>query len=441
MEIKIPMSEVAFWFRRDLRWQDNRALWEAAAKKKDLRLFFIFDKKILDELNSQDHRVTFLWKHLNEMNLNAPLSGLKIEIRYGNPKDVWVQILKDYPLIESVYYNHDYEPYALQRDKEINEFFKTHRVSSYSFKDQVIFEKHEILSDKNSIYLVYTPYKNKWLQKLTPIDVTEYKINWKEIKIPIFNKAQNLTLNELGFKESVIIPPSIYFKPQHLKSYGETRDFPFLKEGTTHMGLALRFGLVSIRFCVKKAKELNADVWLSELIWREFFMQILFHFPQTEFKEFRPEYSHIQWRDNSEELQRWQEGQTGVPLVDAGMRQLKATGYMHNRVRMMVASYLTKHLLHHWKKGERHFANLLFDFDLSANIGNWQWSAGCGVDAAPYFRVFNPELQQKKFDPQREYINYWVPEWNSSRYPNPMVDHDYARKRAISTFKEGLANG
>lgn len=432
------MSEIAFWFRRDLRLQDNHALFQALAQNKTVRLFFIFDPQILKLLKPDDHRVTFIWNYLQKLNQQLQTYNNQIEIYFDQPHEAWLKILKKYPKISAVYTNRDYEPMALARDMKVQNTLKLVNVDFFTFKDQVVFEKDEVLSDKGSVYHVYTPYKKKWLSLLSPQLVAEYPIELQKLTLPPGQNFETISLAQMGFSESHLKPPAIYYNSEILQAYGNTRDYPALEQSTTHMGLSLRFGLVSVRSCVRNALKFKADVWLSELIWREFFMQILFHYPRLVDSSFRPEYDKIAYRKEASEFERWSQGMTGVPLVDAGMRELNATGYMHNRVRMMVASYLTKHLLHYWKEGERYFAQRLFDFDLSANIGNWQWAAGCGVDAAPYFRIFNAELQAKKFDPQMFYIKKWVPEYNTSRYPSPIVDHEYGRKRALAVFKEGL---
>lgn len=438
------MSEVAFWFRRDLRLQDNRGLSKALELGLPVRLFFIFDPDILQFLQVEDHRVTFIWDQLAKMNQLLDQQQNSIEILYGRPQEVWPQVVQRYPRIQHIFCNHDYEPSAINRDESIKKWSQSNGIYFQSYKDQVIFEKSEVLSDKGSTYAVYTPYKKKWLSLLNGEHIKSCLVESDKLKLPLemFKKIPKpVTLEEMGFKKSRIKPPAIYFTPELLATYSQTRDFPYLEGGTTRMGLALRFGLVSVRSCVRSALSVKADVWLSELIWREFFMQILFHYPHCEHKCFKSQYENISYRNISEEFERWKMGQTGVPLVDAGMRELAQTGHMHNRVRMMVASYLTKHLLHYWKQGERYFASQLFDFDLASNVGNWQWAAGCGVDAAPYFRVFNPELQAKKFDPQAEYIKKWVPELDSPSYPKPIIEHDVGRKRAIATYQKGLKNG
>jgi len=432
------MSEVAFWFRRDLRLQDNRGLYEAIQTRLPVRLFFIFDPDILDQLPKDDHRVTFLWNHLSKMHSVLEKNGSGLEVLYGKPIEVWPEIFKRYPKITALYCNHDYEPKAIARDEAVKTICSARNIEFRTFKDQVIFEKNEILSDSGSVYKVYTPYKKKWLASIRPVDYQDYKIESQKLKLPERTVPQFISLEEMKFKRSQISTPETFYNPQVLKDYAKTRDYPAHPQGTTKMGLALRFGLVSVRACVRNALATKADVWLSELIWREFFMQILFHFPKIETSCFRPEFDQIEYRNIPSEFERWANGMTGVPFVDAGMRELNATGYMHNRVRMVVASYLTKNLLHYWRDGERYFATKLFDFDLSANVGNWQWAAGCGVDAAPYFRIFNAELQAKKFDPRMEYIKKWVPELGTSKYPKPIVEHEYARKRALATFKKCL---
>jgi deoxyribodipyrimidine photo-lyase len=436
LKVEPGKSEVAFWFRRDLRIEDNRALHEALKKELPLRMFFIFDSSLLKSLKSQDHRLSFLWTQIFNLKKKIEEQQGFFEIYYGKPLEVWNHLLKCYPNIRYLYFNHDYEPEALKRDEEIQDCVSHHQVSVQSFKDQVIFEKSEVLSDTGSVYRVYTPYKKKWLYQLKSQNYQPYSVTFKDCHRVGSLGSKIITLEEMNFAPSSLLPPEIFYTDNVISQYALTRDIPSLISGTTKIGLALRFGLVSVRTCVAKAVENQAEVWLSELIWREFFMQILFHFPHLETQCFRAEFNQWNYREVDSEFQRWAEGQTGVPLVDAGMRELNNTGYMHNRVRMLVASYLTKHLFHHWKKGERYFASQLFDYELSSNVGNWQWVAGCGVDAAPYFRIFNPELQAQKFDPHHEYIKKWVPEYKSTSYPQPLVNHEYARKRALALWKE-----
>ncbi|MDW8190175.1 MAG: deoxyribodipyrimidine photo-lyase [Pseudobdellovibrionaceae bacterium] len=446
------MSEVAFWFRRDLRLDDNVGLSYACSKGLTVRFFFIFDPRILDPLPRDDHRVSFLWNQLSHLGRELQERGQLLQVWYGPPSEVWKTILSLYPKIQFVVCNHDYEPYARERDEAIRALCQQSGVTFYSFKDQVIFEKSEIVTQNQEVFRVFTPYKKKWLSRLTPESTKEARVTWSSLpplkgqgavteKVrkrgslsPIFLCSME-DIEEIGFKKSQKIPKEHFFHDEVLRYYGRRRDYPAEEKGTTRLGLYLRFGLVSVRQCVRQALRLKAYDWLSELIWREFFMMLLYHFPDTVNRPFRKEFNSFPYRYQESEWQRWCAGETGVPIVDAGMRELNQTGYMHNRVRMIVASYLTKHLLHDWRLGERYFSQKLFDFDLSANVGNWQWVAGCGVDAAPYFRIFNPSIQQKRFDPNCEYVKRWVPEAFSSSYPPPLVDHSFARQRALSAFQ------
>jgi deoxyribodipyrimidine photo-lyase len=297
----------------------------------------------------------------------------------------------------------------------------------------VIFEEGEILKSDGTPYTVFTPYKKKWLQKLNS-DIPEASNTWSYNEMNFLKCDYILpSLQDLGFIESNIKVRS--YDLSVINNYHKDRDFP-ARDKTSYLSPHLRFGTVSIRKIVIEAME--NPVFLSELIWREFFMQILFHFPRTVTENFRTKYDDIQWVNNPDDFQKWTNGETGYPIVDAGMRQLNKTGFMHNRVRMITAGFLCKHLLIDWRWGEAYFAQKLLDYELSSNVGNWQWAAGTGCDAAPYFRVFNPESQQKKFDPEKEYIRKWIDDFNTKTYPEKIVEHDFARQRAIFTYKSGL---
>ena len=420
-----------FWLRRDLRLTDNVGFSEALKSDLPVLPIFIFDKKILDELPEDDARVNFIHDTLSEMNVQ--LKGNKTGIRgyYGEPKECIDELISEYE-VGSIYTNRDYEPYAIKRDKDINQLLLQNGSSLISCKDQVIFEKNEVVKNDGLPYTVFTPFKNKWLAK--------FKEEGLHVELDLnsgnFNKSSHAfpSLKELGLEKSSIEVPSFSLEKVH--NYEETRNFPFL-DSTSKIGPHLRFGTVSIREIVSKAKDLN-DTYLSELVWREFFMQILWHFPKVVHENFRKKYDFIQWRNNQEEFEKWCKGETGYPLVDAGMRELNKTGFMHNRVRMVTAGFLCKHLLIDWRWGEAYFAKKLLDYELSSNNGNWQWSAGTGCDAAPYFRVFNPSEQIKKFDKQNSYINKWIEDFNEFSYPDPIVEHSFARNRAIASYKEGL---
>lgn len=425
------------WFRRDLRLEDNAAFFYALKEQQNVQPLFIFDSEILEKLDSDDKRVTFIHDVLGDMQKKLQKKKSDLWVFYGKPEEIFKELTKNHS-INAVYTNHDYEPQAIHRDKKIGEFLEKKEILFKTFKDQVIFEKEEVLTDARKPYTVYTPYKNKWLASLSNFYLKSYPTDLYFSSLKKSTKAQTMpTLKEMGFEKVKFDYPSETLTKEMLKNYAKLRDFP-AEDATSRLGLHLRFGTVSIRELAREAKKQKSDVWLSEMIWREFFMQILFHFPHVEKKSFRPEYEKIAWRTDKKDFKKWCEGQTGYPLVDAGMRELNETGFMHNRVRMVVASFLTKHLLIHWYEGERYFAKKLLDYDLSANNGNWQWSAGTGCDAAPYFRVFNPETQLEKFDPDQEYVKKWVPELGTDKYPEPMVEHKFARERALREFAKGL---
>ena len=423
------MDKVIFWFRRDLRFDDNTGLLAALAQNESVLPLFIFDELIINELAPDDPRVGFIYESLKVLDDKLKTYGSGILAIKGDPLEVWKEILKK-EKVSKVYSNKDYEPYARERDKKVEEMLGEASVDFYQFKDQVIFEEGEIVKDNQEPYHVFTPYKNKWLKNFKPT------VSFKSVTFENFYKQTISfpTLDELGFKQ-----PNIKVKDFDLsliRQYGSVRDFPS-KNGGTHLGPHLRFGTVSIRQLIEKVR-LSSDVLLSELIWREFFMQILFHYPRVVHQNFKTKYDGITWRNDQSDFEKWCLGQTGYPMVDAGMRELNKTGCMHNRVRMITAGFLCKHLLIDWRWGEAYFASKLLDFELSSNNGNWQWAAGTGCDAAPYFRIFNPYEQLKKFDKEMIYIRKWIPEYDTPDYPEPMVDHKFARERALKTYKIGL---
>jgi deoxyribodipyrimidine photo-lyase len=426
-----------FWFRRDLRLEDNAGLYHLLKDSKNVQALFIFDPQILRSLSPDDARVGFIYDQV--LNLKEKLNdlGSDLWVYYGEPLQIFSELFRQNS-IQRLYLNHDYEPAAIRRDQEVEKLCQNSGVSFASFKDQVIFEKSEIVTEARKPYTVYTPYKNKWLAGLSEFYLKSYSTDLYFHNLQKHKQRQDvLGLKELGFiKRTDIIYPDPQLVSQTLKNYEKKRDFPALG-GTSRLGLHLRFGTLSVRELARAGVKFSST-WLSELVWREFFMQILFHFPRVEKKSFRPEYEKIKWRRSPEDFMKWVEGRTGYPLVDAGMRELAATGYMHNRVRMVTASFLTKHLLIHWSEGERYFAQKLLDFELAANNGNWQWAAGTGCDAAPYFRIFNPEAQLKKFDEQEKYIRRWLPEYGTSRYVQPMVEHKAARDRCLRAFHLAL---
>ena len=420
-----------FWFRRDLRINDNTALYNALINGKNIQPIFIFDDNIVEELPYNDARITFIYQQLNSINVELKKHGSSLKIFYGDPYKIFTEILYN-NRVNNVYINRDYEPYALERDSSIFELLKDFGGQLKSYKDQVIFEQNEVVKKDGLPYTVFTPFKNKWLEKFRSTENIIYKN--PNLKNLVKSNYTFPSMEDLGFEESTIKVPDFDLKV--VAKYDETRNFPSL-DSTSKIGPHLRFGTVSIREIVENVKDVNST-YLSELIWREFFMQILWHFPKVVKENFRAKYDGIQWRNKEDEFKKWCEGKTGYPLVDAGMRELNATGFMHNRVRMVTASFLCKHLLIDWRWGEAYFAEKLLDYELASNNGNWQWSAGTGCDAAPYFRVFNPSEQIKKFDNKNQYINKWIPELNEFSYPQPMVEHPMARQRAIETYKEGI---
>ena len=421
------------WFRRDLRLNDNTALLSALNAGLPVLPLFIFDKNIIGELQPADPRVSFIHSCLKKINLLLSKSGSSVYVINDVPESAWIKLIASFN-INSVYVNSDYEPYAIDRDNRVKKILDQHNIIFNKCKDQVIFEENEITRSDGNPYTVYTPYKNRWLQKLSlnPLN----KSNKNPALPGQFHqfKYSFPSLEEIGFRESPV--KVIPYDLSVIKEYHKYRDLP-AEDKTSYLSPHLRFGTVSIRDIVKLSLAQNR-VFLSELIWREFFMQILFHYPKIVTESFKTKYDNIRWRNNEKEFERWCNGETGYPIVDAGMRQLNQTGFMHNRVRMITASFLCKHLLIDWRWGEAYFAGRLLDYELSSNNGNWQWAAGTGCDAAPYFRVFNPYIQQEKFDPDRAYIRKWVPETGKSTYPEPMVEHDFARTRALETYKAGL---
>lgn len=426
-----------FWHRRDLRSFDNAGLFYALEAGLPVLPVFIFDTTILADLDDQDDaRVTFIHDYLTHLHALYQQLGSGLRIFHSTPEQAFAQLLAEYE-IEGVYTNRDYEPAAKARDLQIERLLGVKDISFYTFKDQVIFEVGEILTDQGEPYKVFTPYKRRWLERFQRSSLQSFPSDQKLNGLLQYTSSEVPSLESLGFIRSSIVFPTTALDTNIIAKYAADRDFP-AKAGTTKIGVHLRFGTVSIRQCVSTARD-HSDIWLSELIWREFYMMILGHFPQVVDWSFKPKYDHIEWIKNEAHFERWCAGNTGYPLVDAGMRELNATGYMHNRVRMVVASFLTKHLLIDWRWGERYFARKLLDFELSSNNGGWQWAAGTGTDAQPYFRVFNPESQTEKFDPELKYIRRWVPEFGTSRYPQPIVNHKDARVRAIETYKKAVS--
>jgi deoxyribodipyrimidine photo-lyase len=425
-----------FWFRRDLRLHDNHAFYRALDSGLPVLPVFIFDISILGKLSDKnDARVTFIHEQIQKLKTLIEKTGGSIWITYSNPLDAFRKLLNEFE-IQAVYANKDYEPYARSRDREVGDFLKKKGAALFLFKDQVIFEENEVVKENGQPYTVYTPYCKKWKELLDKNHITFFsseKILDRLLKTMPFPMPK---LNDLGFEKNNIEFPSSEIKESAIRNYAGTRNFPAL-QGTTRLGIHLRFGTISIREITGKAAEWS-EVFLNELIWRNFFSTILWHFPHVADKAFKQKYDFVRWRNNEEEFKKWCLGETGYPMVDAGMRELNETGFMHNRVRMITAGFLTKHLLIDWRWGEVYFAEKLLDFELASNNGNWQWAAGTGCDAVPYFRIFNPKTQQGKFDPQNEYVNKWIPELGTEKYPHPMVVHETARQRALKVYKDAV---
>lgn len=416
-----------FWFRRDLRLEDNTALRHALSEEIPVLPIFLFDTEIIDELPGNDARISFIYDTLNALNIELGKHGSSIKTMKGDPEELWRELVQTYE-INAVFANKDYEPYSIARDGKIAALLEEKGIPLCLYKDHVILEEREVVKSVNSPYTIFTPYKNRWLQEFRSI-ISGYD---KTVRNNYFNQIHRFpSLEELGFERS-----NIKVKPYDLsviKEYDKYRNIPSL-DRTTHLGPHLRFGTVSIRKIAAVAAIENAG-FLSELIWREFFIQILFNFPHVVTDNFRSKFNFVPWRNNEEEFQRWCAGETGFPIIDAGMRQLNESGYMHNRVRMITAGFLTKHLLTDWRFGEAYFASKLLDYELASNNGNWQWAAGTGCDAAQYFRVFNPTTQLEKFDPRKEYVRHWVKNFDDPDYPEPMVDHDFARRRVLEAYR------
>ena len=432
-----------FWFRRDLRVNDNHGFYQALKSGLKVKPIFIFDTNILNKLvDKNDARVAFI--HQQILNLktifmgnHTDFEGLNsdIEVWYGDPTEVWTKIFSTNTVAE-IYTNTDYEPNAINRDAKIAKLCESFNCNFRSFKDQVIFEKAEVTKDDGLPYTVFTPYMKKWKIRYFENPPIQYPSESNLQNLATFKFGEMPTLDSMGFMPSEIEIPSMQVEQGRIKNYEQTRDIPSVL-GTSRLSIHLRFGTISVREKVTKGFKLS-EKWVNELIWRDFYQQILFHFPRIVNESFKPQYDKIEWLNDEKSFQLWTEGKTGYPIVDAGMRELNATGFMHNRVRMIVASFLTKHLLIDWRWGEVYFAQKLLDFDLASNNGGWQWAAGSCVDAAPYFRVFNPTLQTQKFDSEFKYIKQWVPEFGTGKYPKPIVEHSFARERCLTTYKRGI---
>jgi len=434
--MKTPIN--IFWFRRDLRLDDNAGFYQALKSDSPVMPIFIFDTEILNKLPEDDARLTFIFDTLQKIRDELQHEyDSSIAMLNGKPEEVFEQLIKDYKISE-VYTNNDYEPYARERDEQIGKFLEENDIKFKTFKDQVIFEKSEVVKKDGDPYLVYTPYMKTWKKNFKDYNLKIYYTNDYLANLVKHTRLPNLSLSDIGFRRSKQKVADFEVTPTLIQEYEETRNYP-AKDATSRLGPHLRFGTVSVRKMLKKAiAEKNETFW-DELIWREFFMQILWHFPETKDNAFKSKYDRIEWRNNEDEFKTWCEGKTGYPLVDAAMRQLNQTGFMHNRVRMLVGSFLCKHLLIDWRWGEAYFAEKLHDYEMSSNVGNWQWVAGSGVDATPYFRIFNPTTQIDKFDKDRQYIKRYVAEFGTDDYPEKMVDHKEARERCLKVYKAAVS--
>ncbi len=426
-----------FWFRRDLRLDDNVGFLQALKGEFPVLPIFIFDSEILDDLPKNDARLNFIFDTLQEMRKELQTKGSSLAMYFGKPSVIFKELFDQYD-IQKIYTNRDYEPYAKQRDKKIEKLADDNNVEFLTFKDQVIFEKDEVVKANGDPYVVYTPYMKLWKAEFKKIELEVHYTSQYLDNLIQNSRLPNLSLSDIGFEASSQKVPDYEVTPSLIQDYEAKRNYP-AKDATSHLGPHLRFGTVGIRKIMKKAISEKNEVFWQELIWREFFMQILYHFPNTPTDAFKKKYDRIEWRNNKEEFKKWKTGTTGYPMVDAGMRQLNESGFMHNRVRMLVGSFLCKHLLIDWRWGEAYFAEKLLDYEMSSNVGNWQWIAGSGVDATPYFRIFNPTTQIKDYDKDLEYIKKWISEYDTEAYPEKMVDHKEARERALSVYKKAVS--
>jgi deoxyribodipyrimidine photo-lyase len=425
---------VVFWFRRDLRLQDNAALSEALRSGQKVLPIYIYDENVPSFLSEKDVKTTFINAQLHKMQLELKNSNAALSLAEGKAIDVFKEMMKQFK-IHAVYVNREYEPNLIKRDQELFDFLTAQNIQFKTYKDQVLFERDEIVKADGLPYKIYTPYSKKWLEKLQHMNVSFFECSLETSKL--VQKKFYFPFSE----SSPVIDPKDSAWPYDLSqktidNYTDTRNFPSIA-GTSKLSNHLRYGTVSVRSCIREAMKSSDITFLKELIWREFFTQALWHFPFSVFQNFKEKYNGIVWRNNTSEFEQWCRGETGYPIVDAGMRELNSTGFMHNRVRMITASFLCKHLLIDWRWGEAYFAEKLLDYDMALNVGNWQWVAGTGCDSAPYFRVFNPTEQLKKFDKEFLYVKKWVPEFQELTY-KPMVEHTMARKRCLETFKKGL---
>ncbi|MFZ5630073.1 MAG: cryptochrome/photolyase family protein [Spirochaetota bacterium] len=423
------------WFRRDLRLDDNTALAAAAKSGLEVLPIFIFDTNILSRLRlKDDRRVAFI--HETLMNLRKVLQqqGGELLVLCGKPEEIFPVLFERFS-VAAVYCNEDYEPYARERDAKIARLCSERGIVFTATKDHVVFAPHEVLKDDGTPYHVFTPYSRRWLAAF------EQNPPAGQNGAPLCRwlRANDIDpmprLEDLGFSPVASLAPPAALDSAIIENYAATRDIPGIR-GTSRLGIHLRFGTISVRRLALVARELNAK-FLAELIWREFYQMILWYYPDTVSKAFRSQYAALRFPGTEEDFRRWRNAETGYDLVDAGIRELVETGFMHNRVRMVVASFLTKHLLCDWRWGEHFFAQYLLDYELASNVGGWQWSAGIGVDAAPYFRIFNPSEQQKKYDPEGVYVQKWLgadSNFFGTPRPQPIVDHRFARERCLKFF-------
>ena len=426
-----------FWFRRDLRLHDNTGLYHALRSGKPVVPMFVFDRNILDSIQDEgDGRVHFIHQELESIREELEKLGSSLWVGYGKPDEVFREMLQQFNVAE-VYMNRDYEPYAQEREAKVDQVLQAHGAAMKTFKDHVIFEKNEVVKGDGQPYVIYSPYSKQWEKQFTEDDVAPAPSEELKAHFAPLPHYELPTLEQMGFKPTSVPFPSREVKDEVIYNYEETRNIP-AQNGTSRLSVHLRNGTISIRQLVKYARE-RSHAFLNELIWRDFYQMILWQFPRVVHESFRKEYDNIPWRNDEAEFQKWCEGNTGYPIVDAGMRQLNTIGYMHNRLRMITASFLTKHLLIDWRWGEAYFGQKLLDYELGSNNGGWQWAAGSGVDAAPYFRIFNPARQVERFDPQYKFIRHWVPEYGTPNYPKPVVEHKFARERALSTYKQALS--
>lgn len=425
-----------FWFRRDLRINDNHALFNALKSGLKVVPIFIFDKDILKEFpNTNDRRLNFIYKELKNINNKLLEFNSSILIFNSTVKSSFENLLQKFN-VNAVFYNKDYEPYATKRDSEIELYLKERGIEFKGYKDHVIFETNEIVKPDKTPYTVFTPYSKKW-KLLLETEMLKTFESEELIKNFLTFEGRFPTLKELGYNELDYIFPKSNFNKNVIRSYETQRNFPHL-DGGSKLGVHLRFGTISIRTAVNNALKFS-DCWLNELIWREFFIQLMWHFPKNEHFCFKQKYNYFEWLNDEAKFDKWCKAETGFQIVDAGIRELIQTGYMHNRVRMITANFLTKLLQIDWRWGERFFAEHLLDYELAINNGNWQWAAGTGADAAPYFRIFNPLEQIKKFDSNNIYIDKWLPK-EKYKQIKPIVDYKVARSQYLERFSQFLKN-